>query len=144
MTSQICVDANILLKLLLKETDSHLAEAAWQSWLADGVEMIAPPLFPFEVTSVLRKATHRGIIEADHGEKLLKTAFQFGVKLKTFPDIHKTAWHLATRFERPSVYDAHYLALAQYAGCPFWTADKKLFNAVSQKLPWVNWLGNWR
>ncbi len=39
-------------------------------------------------------------------------------------------------------YDAHYLALAEHLGCEFWTADKRLHNAVHEKLPWVRGLGD--
>jgi hypothetical protein len=27
--------------------------------------------------------------------------------------------------------------------CEFWTADKRLFNTVSQDLDWVRWLGDY-
>ena len=48
---------------------------------------------------------------------------------------------LATRFNRPAAYDAHYLALAEMMNCEFWTADRRLFNVVKDELPWVRWLG---
>ena len=34
--------------------------------------------------------------------------------------------------------DAHYLALAQRLGAEFWTADRRLVQAVQATLPWVN------
>ena len=141
MTSQICVDSGILLKLVLHEPDSHLAEALWQRWISDGVQPVAPPLFPFEVTAVIRKLTHRGLLEAGLGEKVLQKALEFDVALQTFAGIHHRAWQMATELNRPSAYDAHYLALAEQLDCAFWTADQRLFNAVSQKLDWVHWLG---
>lgn len=144
MTSQICVDAGILLKLVLQEPDSHLAEALWQRWVREGVQLIAPQLFAFEVTAVIRKLTHRGVLEALLAEKALKTALAFDVSLQTFDGIHERAWQLAAEFDRPTAYDTHYLALAENVNCAFWTADQKLFNAVSQKLDWVHWLGNFK
>ena len=48
---------------------------------------------------------------------------------------------LATRFNRPTAYDAKYLALAEMMNCEFWTADERLFNAVRDELSWVRWLG---
>ena len=144
MTSQICVDSGILLKLLLYEPDSHLAESLWRGWVKAGVQPIAPHLFPFEVTAVLRKLTHRGVIQAEMGQAILEKALQFDVTLQTFVGIHERAWQLATEFGRPTAYDAHYLALAEHLGCPFWTADQKLFNAVGEKLDWVHLLGNFK
>ena len=144
MTSQICVDSGLLLKLLLNEPDSHLAETLWQTWLVDDVQLIAPYLFPFEITAVIRKITHRGLLAPEIGEKVLKKALEFDVALRTFPQIHQRAWTLATQFYRPTSYDTHYLALAENIGCPFWTADRRLFNAVRHKLPWVHWLGHFK
>jgi predicted nucleic acid-binding protein len=43
----------------------------------------------------------------------------------------------------PRAYDTAYLALAQLRNCEFWTADKRLFNAVSGELDWVRWLGDY-
>ena len=144
MTSQICVDSGILLKLLLNEPDSHLAEALWQQWVQQNSQPIAPYLFTFEITAVLRKATHRGLLEVATAEKMLQKALEFDVRMQTFSGIHQRAWELATEFNRPTAYDAHYLALAEMVGCPFWTADRRLFNAVSQKLDWVHFLGNFK
>ena len=144
MTSQICVDSGILLKLVLQEPDSHLAEALWQSWISVGVQPVAPQLFSFEVTAVLRKLTNRQIIEANLAEKMLKTALAIDVSLQTFDGIHQRAWQLATEFNRPMAYDTHYLALAEHLSCPFWTADQRLFNVVSEKLDWIYLLGNFK
>jgi predicted nucleic acid-binding protein len=144
MTSQICVDSGILLKLLLNEPDSHLAEALWRGWVTAGVQPVAPYLFPFEVTAVLRKLTHRGLIQPEMAQKLLEKALQFDVTLQAFDGIHERAWQLATEFGRSTAYDTHYLALAEHLGCPFWTADQRLFNAVSDKLEWVHFLGDFK
>ena len=58
--------------------------------------------------------------------------------------LHQRAWELARYFGLPAAYDAHYLALAEMADCAFWTADKRLFDAVHEELGWVNWLGNYQ
>jgi predicted nucleic acid-binding protein len=142
MTSQVCVDSGILLKLLLNEPDSHLAEALWQRWICDDVELIAPYLFPFEITAVIRKVCYRSLLNPAMGQQVLKKALEFDVKYQTFAGIHERAWALATQLNRPTAYDAHYLALAEYAGCVFWTADERLFNAVHRQLTWVHWLGH--
>ena len=144
MTSQICVDSGILLKLLLNEPDSHLAEALWQTWVTQDVQPIAPYLFPFEITAVIRKITYRGLLDATIGEKVLKKALEFDVSLQTFSGIHERAWRLASELNRPTAYDTHYLVLAENNGCAFWTADRRLFNAVRHRLTWVHWLGNFK
>jgi predicted nucleic acid-binding protein len=52
MASRICVDASLVLKLVLREPDSPLAEALWTEWLASGVQICAPTLLEFETTYV--------------------------------------------------------------------------------------------
>jgi predicted nucleic acid-binding protein len=50
------------------------------------------------------------------------------------------AWELARQYDRPTTYDASYLALAVSAGCELWTADGRLVKAVAASLPWVKTL----
>ena len=54
----------------------------------------------------------------------------------------RRGYELATQFNRPTAYDAQYLAVAERLQCEFWTVDERLYNAVKQALPWVKWLGN--
>ena len=42
------------------------------------------------------------------------------------------------------LHDSWYLAVAETTGCPFWTADAKLYNAVQERMPFVRWLGEYR
>jgi predicted nucleic acid-binding protein len=142
MTSWMCVHASVVLKLVLNETDSHLAEALWRSWLTSGHQPAGPNLLPFEVTAVLRKHVHRRVITAEYRLAALRQAMAFDVALLSFPDLHERAWALASDLNRPTAYDAHYLALAENLGCEFWTADKRLYQAVRGSLPWVRWLGD--
>ena len=141
MTSWICVDAGIVLKLVLNEPDSPKAEAFWQHWAQNGVRPMAPSLFPYEITAVIRKAIRQNRLSAPLGQQALRQALAFGVRLYTFPGIHERALALSLQFNRPSAYDKHYLALAEKTGVDFWTADERLFNAVHEKIAWVRWLG---
>jgi predicted nucleic acid-binding protein len=141
MTSWTCVDASVLLKLVLNEADSHLAEALWRSWLTSSLQPVGPFLLPFEVTAVLRKHVHRRTITGEYGLAALRQAMAFDVTLLSFPAIHERAWTLAQELDRPTAYDAHYLALAEHLGCEYWTADKTLCRVAQGRLPWVRWLG---
>lgn len=40
MSSQVCVDSGVLLKLVIAEDDSDLAEALWDDWLTHEVEIV--------------------------------------------------------------------------------------------------------
>ena len=141
MTSWVCVDSGIVLKLVLNEPDSHQAEALWTTWLESDRRPAAPPLFPIELTAVLRKQVYRGALTEHQGRQALDQALAFDVALLSYADLHVRAWELATKLNRPTAYDAHYLALAEELGCEFWTAATRLHNAVKDTLSWVHWLG---
>jgi predicted nucleic acid-binding protein len=142
--SVVCVDANIALKLVLPEHDSQLARTLWETWYARGTSILAPTLWGYEVTSTIRKWVHRGMLPADIEPDAFATVHQLAVHLMKPAGLHQRAWELARYFNFPVAYDAHYLALAEMADCPFWTADKRLFNTLSGALDWVHWLGNYQ
>lgn len=140
MTSWVCVDSGIVLKLVLDEPDSDRAEALWISWVQSGRQPVAPYLFTFEITAVLRKHVYRGPLTEADGAHALERALAFNVVLLSTDDLHVRAWNLASRFNRPTAYDAHYLALAEGLKCEFWTADQRLYNSVKDELGWVRWI----
>jgi predicted nucleic acid-binding protein len=57
--SLVCVDASLVLKLVLPEDHSDRAQRLWKNWLVDGIQPISPRLLFYEVTSVLCKHAHR-------------------------------------------------------------------------------------
>jgi predicted nucleic acid-binding protein len=140
--SVVCADANLTLKLFLNEPDSLKARALWEEWNAQQVAVIAPMLWGYEVTAVIRNQVHRGKLLAKLEAEMFAALHQLPVQLMQPDGLHQHAWKLAQHFNRPTAYDSHYLALAEMVGCPFWTADERLFNAVQSELAWVYWLGN--
>ena len=50
------------------------------------------------------------------------------------PYLVRAAFDWTMRLERAAAYDSFYLALAETLGCPLWTADRHLHNAVEQPL----------
>lgn len=141
MATQVCIDANILIKLVVPESDSELAAVLWQQGIQAEWEVVAPTLFWFEITAVLRKKVYRQLLTATEGEQALRLALDADVQIISAHSLHQRAWELATYFQRPTAYDTHYLALAEALRCDFWTADQRLFNAVKDELSWVRWLG---
>ncbi len=73
-------------------------------------------------------------------------AFQFARSLpivfdvENAPACRERAWEIAKQFNFATVYDAVYLALAEFRGCEFWTADQKLYERVKAQLPYVRCL----
>jgi len=144
MNSLVCADANLALKLVLHEHDSALARVLWEDWKARQATVIAPTLWGYEVTSVIRNRAHRGRLAPEMEVEALATVHQLPVQLMRPAGLHQRAWELARHFDLPAAYDAHYLALAEMVGCPFWTADERLFNVVRGSLDWVHRLGDYQ
>jgi predicted nucleic acid-binding protein len=48
---------------------------------------------------------------------------------------------IAVEFNQSLVYDATYAALAEIAGCEFWTADREFYEAVREGLAYVKFIG---
>ena len=144
MSLQVCVDSGIVLKLYLDEDDSRLAIALIQRWIDNDYQLVAPILFPLEITAVLRKEVYRTNITPEYGRDSLQEALDLSVTVPDYPNIHQHAWDLATQLNRPTAYDAHYLALAQHLSCDFWTADRRLYNAAHTQFSWIHWLGDFK
>ena len=142
MESKVCVDASLALKLVLAEADSDLAQKEWQGWIRTGVEIVAPNLFAYETTSVLRNRVYRKEISQSEADAGLSILSALDITYHHAEAIRQAAWDLARRFNRPTVYDAFYLALAEEEGCLFWTGDKRLYNTVKSELKWVHILGS--
>ncbi len=140
--STVCVDSNVLLNRYLAQPLSHLAKARWDAWAAQKCRIVAPPLLLYEITSVLRKNVYQRLMTPENGLELLQEILRLPIGYISPPDLHVRAYRFATRFNRPTAYDSHYLAVAETLGCEFWTADGKLANAVRGDLPWVKFLGD--
>ena len=144
MSLIVCIDASLALKLALNETDSDLVRSLWASWAKQQATLVAPMLWGYEVTSVIRNRTHREKLPAELESQTVDALRQLPVQLLQPTGLFQRAWELARHFNRPTAYDSHYLALAEIVNCPFWTADKRLYNAVHSELNWVHWLGNYQ
>ena len=138
--SQICVDASLAIKLVSPEPGRDQVLVLWEGWLKEGAILVAPYLFCYEVTSVLWRKAVRGIWTHEEARAAVEAALDLGVRLMDAPGLSLQAFDIAARFRRPAAYDAHYLALAEVLGCNFWTADRKLYNAVQEQLSYVHCL----
>jgi predicted nucleic acid-binding protein len=141
---EVCVDASLVLKLVLREPDSELAEALFARWQADRVRLIAPAFCPVEVDSVIRRKSSTGDparrLSPEQAEPAFQAVQMVPLRVVEEPLQRRRAWELAKLLELPVVYDSHYLALAELRGCEFWTADEKLYRTAKEKLNYVRLL----
>ncbi len=141
MTESVVVDSNIVVKWLILEGDSDLADELQTQWDDQGIELLAPSLLFFELTNVLHKYVRRGALSDLSAIELLDRMRAFEITLVHDISLHRRALQLARELGQGAAYDSHYLALAEHVGCEFWTADRRFYRAASPRFDRVRWLG---
>jgi predicted nucleic acid-binding protein len=140
----VVVDASLAVKWVLKEPHAEEALALAEDWAVARIRPSAPCLLLVEATNVLHRRAMLGHISLSQARQLLAGLLDMGIEIRESPQIHLRALELAQELQRPSVYDTHYLALADILGCDLWTADERFFNSVKERQPQVKWLGQFR
>ena len=141
MTSKIAViDASIAIKAIMPNPLQGHCRALVQTF-AD-VQPVAPALWVYETTSAISKAVHFEQLTENEGRRALEQVDALGVQLFVSDlEQNRIAFGWTLELRRGSAYDSFYLVLAQSLDCDFWTADKKLFNALTDtQLNWLHWI----
>lgn len=142
MTSWVVSDAGIFIAIVMNEAQGSRAEQLLENWRNRNLSVAAPTLFIYEVTAAIRKHVARGTITVEEGIKHRDWLLTQPVELYADRKLASRAYELATELNRPTSYDAQYIALAERLSCEFWTADERLYNAVQYHLTRVKWVGN--
>jgi predicted nucleic acid-binding protein len=139
-----CVDASVIVKLAL-ESEAHVTTARRlvRESVAAGFRLIAPPIFPAEVDSVIRRCVYTGRLKAEDASLAYRVLDRAPVEVVSHRDLRRLARELADRFNQRTVYDATYAALAELRGCEFWTADKAFCESIGAGLPFVRFIGDY-
>ena len=143
MKSQVCVDASLIVALLLPERFSPAALALWKEWTLSGWQVTAPMLIRYEVSSALYRKAHRNLISLDDSQAALQRFLALDLEILDPPLLLAPAAELAGKLNLPAPYDAQYLALSEHLDCPLWTGDERLYNAGHPSFPGLFWLGNY-
>ena len=142
-STEVCVDASLAIKVVVPEAGSEKADALFDQWASEDIQLIAPVFFEVETDSILRqKVSLRQELTADEAQRAFASLRALPIKTRHSAEQRERAWEIAREFQFPTVYDATYLALADLGQCEFWTADEKLFKRVRDRLTFVQWLGN--
>jgi predicted nucleic acid-binding protein len=115
------VDASVLIKLFVPERGSELAHGLVERHISRSINLVVPELAFLEIMNALRyKKTGPALatVVADLWE------FQLHVEHMN-PFLMKRAAELAMKHNL-SIYDATYLALADFCECSLYTADNEL------------------
>lgn len=139
----VVADSSLVLATVLVEPLTHLARSLWQAWETSAVDIAAPALIRYEWVSVIRKTVHQQRLTSPDATVARQVLNTYPITFMLDDSLLDRAYDLAITFQRPTAYDAQYLAVAERLQCDFWTADERLYNAVHRHLPWVKWLGNY-
>ncbi len=105
--------------------------------------LCAPDIWLPEVISAIRGLEFVGDLTRSEAEQAIMDIFLLDVQ--TFPTnealaLASLSW--ARRLHQRRAYDALYVALAERLGGDFWSADKRLVQALRQiGVTWVHWVG---
>jgi len=136
-SSWACVDASLVVRLVVDPNDLAV-HTLWDGWERDGQSIAAPTLLFYEVSNALHRYRRADMLSGAAVRMGLQAALALPVRLYGEAELHRRALDLADRLGLPAAYDAHYLALAEWLGGSFWTADARLGRAVEGTLPWIH------
>lgn len=132
-----------MLKGYLPEAGSTQAQAIFHDWSFGWVEPLAPALIHYEVCNALLMAVRRRRLDSVRAEQILKEIFLLQLMTYDLISLEERTWALAKEFGR-TIYDAAYLALAEREKIPLITGDRRLYNAVKNKLKWVQYIEDYK
>ena len=127
----IAIDANAVVALLVD--DAELGSTSRGLYAQH--DLVAPDLLPYEVTNVLRKLVHRGVLtERNAGVALLDLGL---ARLEAVPygDIGQRTWELRHDL---SAYDAAYVAVAELYDVPLLTFDDRIRRSAGTRCQFVD------
>ena len=138
----LVLDASIAVKWLNPyESLADKANLIRDDYERGAVSLIVPVFWEYEVTNGLNKAVARGQLTEGEGREALALLLSLPVQKEPWLS-PQDSYELARSYQR-SVYDSWYVHLAKQRGCEFWTADRKLYNALKGTVPWIKWLADY-
>ena len=140
MSGFVCVDAGVAVKWVVPEELQAQAVKLYSDSIGNDVRLVAAPHFLVEVTNALRKKVRLHGMPQARAQEALTNFLDLKVQLFSELQVHAEALRLAGQFDRPSIYDTHYIAVAAFLECDFWTDDSKLVNSLRGRLPFVRLL----
>jgi predicted nucleic acid-binding protein len=136
------LDVSVAAKWLLPATNEDLVLEALdllRRYAREEIRFVVPDIFWAEFGNVAWKAVRVGRWTAAEAQSAIHDLADRKFHTVSSKDLLLDAFAIANKFNR-SVHDSLYVALALVTRCEWITADEKLANAVSSRLP-VKWLG---
>ncbi len=138
---EICIDASIAVRWIVpNQRWQQKARRLLNDAVDADIQFIAPPLFEYEMESVVQKYLYTGTLLSPQADAALARLAALNIEIVTHPDMIVRARQIARRYDQERIYDSLYAALAELRGCEFWTADTRFYDAVHSELSYVKHL----
>ncbi len=136
----VVIDANIGVALVCPLPYSRACRDRLEEWLRQGVNLVVPALWDYEIAAALRKQWAQNLLAREAALEGLVRLFRLPVqRVSATQELLTRALIWAERLGQITAYDAQYLALGDWLGIPFWTADRKLYHRCRDiGVDWVN------
>lgn len=141
--NRFVIDASVALKWQLKdEMETERALQMLTDFIKGDIDLLSPSFFAYEIVNAIYISVSRKRIPEKEGIGTIRDILSVGVKLVDFSELIEQTFKLAKIYNR-STYDCAYISLAEKEGCLLYTADKRLLNALDNKVKFIKWIGDY-
>lgn len=140
----LVIDASVGIKWFLEdEEEVTRAKKILITFGNEEVKLLLPTLWIYEVANGIRAAVFKKRIDQNKVRLRIRKLKQLKLPLIDPSFLIEEIMKIAFGFNL-SIYDASYVALAKENNVDFVTGDKKLYNKLKNKFPFVKWIGDYR
>ena len=130
------LDSCVAFKWSVVESETAEARRLRDDYLRAVVELIAPDVFPLEISHALTRAERQKRITAAESAQFLRDLIRaIPLLYPSFPLLARA--HSISSALRVGVYDCLYVAHAEREGCDLVTADVKLLRTLGPHFPFI-------
>jgi predicted nucleic acid-binding protein len=139
----IVPDASVALKWRLDDEEYvDQARAMLLDFSRGRIELVVPDLFFVEISNGMKVAVRMGRIDDGSAREFVEEVLELSMETIGVEELVLRATELAFVYDR-SVYDCVYLAAAEKVSCRFFTADRRLYDALWEKVGYLKWIGEY-
>lgn len=129
----VVIDANFGVALICPLPYSRACRDRLEEWLRSGVSLAAPALWDYEIASALRKLWVQNWLTREMVQDGLVRIYRLPVRrVPATAGMLERALEWAERLGQMTAYDAQYLAVSEWLGATFWTADRRLYRRCQE------------
>lgn len=128
---EVVVDASVVVKWFVFEAGREGALKLRDDYVSSKAKLASPALMPFEVLNAVKLSKRD--IEVNTLKAVAESLALYGIELYQFTDRYGELIAETALEDDITIYDASYVALAEYLGAILYTADRELIKKLPDK-----------